>query len=356
MAEPTFHINPTTGNPGLCRAEAGNCPYKDSDGNPAPHYSSKEEARAAFEAANPTFEEDKPYANISYEELQALEIETLARHRAEGTPLTEEEYDRHYEYIRRVRATEPSTHKQHTSKVKGKVVYSPERLAQHEDLMATIEARYAHVPKERKAMMTGGISGSGKTTQLRLNKDLNAKSYATLSIDEIKEVMAEKGMTPNIPGLLPLETDDLIKYEATVISKSLFDRFSEKGTNILFDKTMAGESPLRAELEDLKERGYKPVTAVFVDVAPADAHERIRGRHKAGIDRWLTTGEGYGERAVSGGAIAGAMSSNPAFRSKNAEVFHRVAQDGLFGELHIFDSSDNGRKISLDEFEGHAQR
>lgn len=40
-----YHINPTTGNPGICRAEAGKCPH----GANAPHFNSKEEAREAFE-------------------------------------------------------------------------------------------------------------------------------------------------------------------------------------------------------------------------------------------------------------------------------------------------------------------
>ena len=43
-----YHISPTTGNPNLCRAEQRACPL----GGDAPHYASKEEARAAFEAAH----------------------------------------------------------------------------------------------------------------------------------------------------------------------------------------------------------------------------------------------------------------------------------------------------------------
>jgi len=42
-----FHINPETGNPGKCSAADGNCPY----GSNAPHFSSAEDARSAYEAA-----------------------------------------------------------------------------------------------------------------------------------------------------------------------------------------------------------------------------------------------------------------------------------------------------------------
>jgi hypothetical protein len=40
-----YHINPQTGNPGLCRAQSGNCPFGSDD----EHYPSKQEARTAFE-------------------------------------------------------------------------------------------------------------------------------------------------------------------------------------------------------------------------------------------------------------------------------------------------------------------
>lgn len=40
-----FHINPTSGNPGLCNAAEGNCPY----GGPLEHYSTAEDARHAYE-------------------------------------------------------------------------------------------------------------------------------------------------------------------------------------------------------------------------------------------------------------------------------------------------------------------
>lgn len=40
-----FHINPATGNPGRCLARSGNCPFGGEDA----HYSTKEEARLAYE-------------------------------------------------------------------------------------------------------------------------------------------------------------------------------------------------------------------------------------------------------------------------------------------------------------------
>jgi len=49
----TYHINPKTGNPGICHAEKGRCPFGSSE----EHYESKSEARAAYEAKSDSFNE-----------------------------------------------------------------------------------------------------------------------------------------------------------------------------------------------------------------------------------------------------------------------------------------------------------
>lgn len=50
-----YHINPATGNPGLCTAESDACPFSSDD----EHYTSKEAAREAFENLNNVFK--KPW-------------------------------------------------------------------------------------------------------------------------------------------------------------------------------------------------------------------------------------------------------------------------------------------------------
>lgn len=46
-----YHINPQTGNPNICRAEAGKCPFGASE----PHFNTKAEALRAYENRNATF-------------------------------------------------------------------------------------------------------------------------------------------------------------------------------------------------------------------------------------------------------------------------------------------------------------
>ena len=44
-----YHINQKTGNVNVCRAKQGNCPLKDVDGDYAPHFETKLEAKAFYE-------------------------------------------------------------------------------------------------------------------------------------------------------------------------------------------------------------------------------------------------------------------------------------------------------------------
>lgn len=44
-----YHISKETGRPNICRAEIKDCPLKDDDGQPVPHYTTKEEARKGAE-------------------------------------------------------------------------------------------------------------------------------------------------------------------------------------------------------------------------------------------------------------------------------------------------------------------
>lgn len=73
-----YHINPETGNPGICRAEV-RCRY----GGAAEHYTSKEEARAAFEKFH-SFNENW----LSSLKRSAGEAATTATCKACGAPVS----------------------------------------------------------------------------------------------------------------------------------------------------------------------------------------------------------------------------------------------------------------------------
>jgi len=341
----TFHINPKTGETGTCKATKA-CPF----GGPDEHFSTREEARAAYEKTQAAFTDD-PYAGITTEELEKLETAMLRDYRAESRELTDDEYDRHYEYIRRIRKGATSTHKQFTKTVKGKAVYVDERLEQHEQIVTNLSEAYKAVPNEGRVLVVGGITGAGKTTAVKSNSELQADSYASVNPDDVKIEMVKLGMTPEIPGVLPLETDELIKYEAGVVTDKVYEKLSAEKKNLVIDRTLASANSITKTLDDLRAKGYSDFTGVFVDVDPDEAYARIRSRHHKGLNHYLKTGEGHGERPVPGSAIAATRTDDSTYRSKNAKVFVELAEAGAFtSEPKIFDSSAGSKELTLDEF------
>ncbi len=341
-----FHINPKTGEPGQCRAEK-QCPF----GGDEAHFTSKEAARQAYEAAQPTFTpepEEDPYAHLSDQELEKLEHASMGTHRSAREPLTDEEYDRHYEYVRRVRKSNPSTHKSLTVRSK----YPAERAALHKEIVDELLKEYEHIPSDGKVLFVGGITGAGKSTVIREEKELGGENYAPVNPDIIKEKMIEKDMHPKIPGLLPMETDELIRYEATVVSEQLSKALSAQKKNIVFDKTMSSGNQVTKTVDELKKLGYSEFSGVFVDVDSNEAYARIRARHHEGLNRYLTKGEGTGERPVPGSAVASTRTEiGSPFRSKNGEIFAKLAADGVFTtKARVFDSSNAGVEIPIEEF------
>lgn len=295
-------------------------------------------------------EEQNPFSLLSDEELEVSEV-ALLREAGSREESSDEEYQRHYEYIRRVRKSNDSTHKRFTKRS----VYSDERLAIHEKLLSTLEEEHEAIPSEGKAIFIGGMSGSGKSTFLRLQPKLLGKVYAVANPDDIKLKMLELSMAPEIPGLLPLETDELIRYEASVLDGQVLAKLISRRKNVVIDRTMGSVSQILKLRESLRENGYETVEGYFMDIAPEDAYERITARHRSGLDRYLLFKDGLGERPVPGTAIKASQPKDGSpFLTANAEVFHKLVSDGVFTEAPKIVDSMSGKSLTLEELRRNA--
>ena len=295
-------------------------------------------------------DDQNPFALLSDEELEASEIALLKEAGSRGET-SDEEYQRHYEYIRRVRKSNDSTHKRYTKRS----VYSEERLAVHGKLLSALAEEHDAIPAEGKAIFIGGMSGSGKSTFFRLQPALLGKSYAVANPDDIKLKMLELGMAPEIPGLLPLETDELIRYEASVLDAQVLDSLIAQRKNVVIDRTMGSVSQIIKLRESLKASAYETVEGYFMDISPEDAYERITARHRSGIDRFLLFKSGLGERPVPGTAVkASQPKEGSPFLTANAEVFHSLVADGVFTEAPKLIDSMSGKDLTLEGLKRNA--
>ena len=276
---------------------------------------------------------ERPYAALSRGELRDEAVKLLGA--APRGPVSDEEYELHYEYIRRVRKEESSTHRRHSRRG----VYDDERAAGHERLLDTLEEDDREIPCEGRVILLGGLSGAGKGTLLESRPELVEEGFALMNPDRIKVTMIEEGLGLPFDGLLPLESDELIRYEATVLDQRLVERALAKRQNIVIDRTMRSVKTFLKLRDAFDEHGYEEVRGIFVDVDPQEGYRRARARHRTGLDSYLASGQGLGERPIPGSVV---VSSTPQgespYRSTNAETFQELFLEGIFTATpRIFD-------------------
>jgi N12 class adenine-specific DNA methylase/predicted ABC-type ATPase len=225
--------------------------------------------------------------------------------------------------------------------------WKPERDRLHREIAAALYARAADVPNDRKAVMAGGLSGSGKSTVLRDYAGVDPSSYLTVNPDDIKEELARRGLIPEIPDapdLSPLERAPLVHEESSRIAHLLADMAYREGKNLIWDITMSSIPSTRRRLDDLDRAGYTEVVGVFVDIPAEVAVKRALGRYRDGVDRWAR-GEGPGGRFVPPDMIR-------AHETSPGHTANRDAFDDLrdrFSQWVVYDNSVDGQLPRLVE-------
>lgn len=239
-----------------------------------------------------------------------------------------------------------ATHKTHSNGERGQ--WTPERAELHRQIVNDLWRDAANVPNEGKALFSGGLSGAGKTTVLEQYAGVDLERYFVLNVDDIKELMAQRGMVPEVKGLSPMEASTFVHVEATHIAKILLDMAKAEKKNVLRDVTMAGAgngaTTAKERVDELIEAGYT-VDSVFVDIPVALSQQRVLSRHRKGMEEHAA-GKGLGGRYVPLGVVKeNAPKEGSPYMSSNRQVFEDLKP--LFGNWRIYDNSVNGRAPEL---------
>lgn len=176
-------------------------------------------------------------------------------------------------------------------------IWSRERAAQHAEILAEVYAAIAQVPCERQAIVAGGLPGAGKTTVLRDQAGIDLTKYVMINPDDFKQIMAQRGMIPEVKGLSPMEASSLVHEESSYLAHELADRVVSEGRNVIWDITMSSFESVTARLEPLRRSGYEQVSAIFIDIPPNVSVARADKRHRHGEDLYRL-GEGCGGRHI----------------------------------------------------------
>jgi hypothetical protein len=156
--------------------------------------------------------------------------------------------------------------------------------------------------------------------------------------DDIKEVMAQKGMVPEVEGLSPMEAATLIHEESGLIANLLAKRLYREKKNIVWDITMSRRGSVEKRLSEMRREGYTEFRAVFVDIPVETSVERAMARHRRGWDSY-SRGEGFGGRYVPPEIIRANASASAS--SANREVFDQLRSQ--FDQWEVWDNSQFGK-------------
>lgn len=258
-------------------------------------------------------------------------------------------YKHHLEYahsvVDKLRATGKETHLQHAKTTSnGDLVWDKERAVVHREIIQEQLAKWKDVPCNAEAVFSGGLGGAGKSTVLKDENlaNIDLTQYATLNPDDIKEVLAEKGLIPDIDGLTPMEASPLVHEEASYITSQLAKIVVARKMNVIYDLTMASYGSTRKKVDNLRNSGYEKIDAIFVDISTETSDSRAQARHLHGHNDYLK-GKGFGGRILPKGLSAAQVPADPAYRSLNAENFLKLRDEGLFASAKAYDNNVDGR-------------
>jgi hypothetical protein len=175
--------------------------------------------------------------------------------------------------------------------------WNADRVKMHQDIVNELVAQMANIPRQKRAILMAGLGGAGKTwVQNQPFFGVDAKQFFVLSADNIKEMMAARGMMPTakhdprFAGHSPMELSSLIHLESDEIAKRVAEIATEQGTNVIWDYRMANLPSALERIGRLRSNGYKDIGAFLVNVDPQRALKSAISRHKDGQQAWLDSG------------------------------------------------------------------
>jgi predicted kinase len=262
-------------------------------------------------------------------------------------PLTDAEYAEHVADVEakleQARAVGLATDIQHTID-RGREVWSEERQAIHDELIAYFYAHAPEVPCEYRALLAGGLAGAGKTTVLTQHAGIDLSRYLMINPDVVKEEMARRRLIPEIGGLSAMEVSDLVHEESSYLARRLSQLAQADGRNLVWDVTMSDGDSTARRVVALKSAGYKHVEGVFVDIPIGVSLQRTAARHREGHDNFLA-GNGLGGRYVPPRLIFN--QADPEWGSKNRKNFEQTKS--VFDSWSRYENSTDGKAPGLAE-------
>lgn len=224
-----------------------------------------------------------------------------------------------------------------------------DRVRAHKEIIDEKWTNAAEVPCEHRAIIAGGLGGSGKTTVLNEHTKSDEVRYLTIDPDEFKKALADRGLVPVVPGLSPMEASSLAHEESSYLARQLALRALKGGKNVVWDITMSSQTSASRRIDELRSAGYDRIDGIFVDIPIETSIARTEARHRRGCDLYQS-GKGTGGRYVPPEVIR--VQGDPEFGSVNRRAFDTLKD--RFDHWAIYDNSVDGRAPVLIDSDARA--
>ena len=196
---------------------------------------------------------------------------------------------------------------------------------------------------QRRALITGGPAGAGKSFMLEEHADEVDGPWLVVNVDDITDRLIALNMVPTMPGLSPSESVHLARNEASLLRDELFARAVTEGWDTAYDTTMMTGALAQQAITDFHNNGYLDPDALFVSVDTARSIQSAEERWVHGVEQWLTEGDLSpvdGGRYVGPNSIARNVPHNDTtLPSGSAETFIDLVKAGTFNRALVIDNT-----------------
>jgi len=205
------------------------------------------------------------------------------------------------------------------------VIWTGERARQQRLLVTGMYQAAAGVPRERRAVIAGGLPGADKAVELD-RAGLDRSRYLTVSINAVLDRMAGAGLIPpaggheataseataseatargasaqEANGSSPLARAGQVHAEAQYLAKRVMLRALVDGRNLILDISLASWRAAEAWTYALRFADYE-MTAVFAAIGVDEAVRQAEEARRRGEEEFRR-GRGYGGRVIPAAAI-----------------------------------------------------
>ena len=260
-------------------------------------------------------------------------------------PLSDHEFESRQHKVGSVMSQAFGTHATHKQFADGNGAWHPQRDALHRQIAVDLYARAANVPRQGRAVFSGGLPGAGKTTVLSKHAGIDLSDYFVISADDVKEELAKRGLVPEVPGhpdLSPMERTVLVHEESRRIANLTADMAYRDKRNVIWDFTMGAPEEVQTRVEAMRAHGYTDISGILVEIPIETSIQRALSRYREGVDAHRA-GKGLGGRYLPPSVVH-------SYRSPTGSTINRDAFDAtrhLLDDWSIFDNSVHGRKPIL---------